>query len=85
MNVFKFGFLESVREPRELIENVLGRLCLQGIPFTILPSGTDENEKDLDQVLNQIDDQFAGMNTLPESKSIPYVAEFFEKHCISRT
>ena len=39
----------------------------------------------MERFLDQIDERFAGMNSLADSKSVPNVAEFFEKHCASRT
>ena len=58
---------------------------MKGVPFNILPPGTEEDEDDLEKELGVVDERFASMNTVAESKQSSRVSEFFEKHCISRT
>ena len=82
---FKEGFLESIRGTRELLENVLQNLSLKDVPFTVLPSATEDDEEDLVSNLNVIDEKFTGMSTMTEIKNVPNVKEFYVKHCVSRT
>ena len=55
------------------------------MPFGILPLGTEDDENDLEKDAGFIDESFASMNTLSESKQSSRVAQLFEKHCVSRT
>ena len=80
---FKTGFIESIRDARELLESVLSNLSLKDIPFTILPAATTEDELDLENTLDNIDKEFSGMSTM--SKGVRNVLQFYEKHCITRT
>ena len=58
---------------------------MKGVPFNVLPPGTEEDENDLEKELGVVDERFASMNTSSESKQSSRVSQFFEKHCISRT
>ena len=51
---------------------------MKGVPFSILPPGTEEDENDLEKSWCFIDERFASMNPLPESKQSSRVAQFFE-------
>ena len=71
------GLLKLVLEPMKLLENVLRTLSMKGLPFSILPPDTEEDENDLEKELGAIDEIFDSMNTLPESKqSSKRVAQF---------
>ena len=50
---------------------------MKGVPFSLLPLGKEEDENDLEKELGVIDERFASMNTLPESKQSSRVAQFF--------
>lgn len=80
---FKTGFLESIRHPRELLEQVLSNLSLKDIPFSILPAATTDDELKLERELDSIDTSLSDMSTM--SKDAQNVLDFYEKHCITRT
>ena len=75
--------MESIRSPKEYLEDVLGNMTLKGIPFSILQAATDVDF--LEQTLSQLDEQFLDMNNMTDLPKFPKVSEFYQKHCISRT
>ena len=82
---FKKGFIESIKAPRELLEDVLGNLSLKDIPFSILQPATDEHIDSLEQTLSELDEGFPDMNSMIDIKKLEAVLDFYNKHCTSRT
>ena len=64
-DTFKNDFIESIRAPRELLEDVLCNLSLQDVPFNILqPASEDVNF--LENALNELNDNFQHINNINE-------------------
>ena len=57
--------MESIRSPKEYLEDVLGNMTLKGIPFSILQAATEDVDF-LEQTLSQLDEQFLDMNNMTD-------------------
>ena len=83
-DTFKMDFTESIRTPRELLEDILGNLTLKGVPYTILKPATEDDTDFLENALFEVDENFQTINSVNEIRRYPTVADFYEKHCTSR-
>ena len=82
---FKQEFKESVRRPRELLEEVLSNLSLKDEPFEILQPAADGNLAFLEEDVRNFEDNFKDMNSFADMKNFPKFSDFYSTHCNSRT
>ena len=77
--------IDSLKQPKRMIETVLSQLSLKGVPFKIYHPASDDDITSFADTLNVID---SNMDTLIAKKDLSKFSkfkEFFDTHCVSRT
>ena len=82
---FMASYINSIKRPRELVEEVLSYLSLKDEPFQILQPATEYEIEDLVESLSNIDENLQDMISLSEIDNHLKFKTFYEKHCDSRT
>ena len=82
---FYDGFIKSLDGPKRLLEEVLGNLYLKDEKFTVLDPADDEEIIELEDSLKFIDENLKEAKSFDDAFKCANFAEFYEKHCISRT
>ena len=82
---FYDAFTKSLSRPKQLLEEVLGNLYLKDEKFTVLDPADHKEINELEDSLAFIDENLKEAKSFEDASKCPNFAEFYEKHCISRT
>ena len=77
------SYKESMKRPKELIEEVLSNLSLKDEKFEILKPTT---EADIDELVRSsltLDESLRHMDKWTDINNYPKFKTFYEKHCVS--